>query len=152
RELVCRKAIPVPASKALVFSVRACEMIVPVVVVLPGWLTIDRSLIGGQPDEPADDPLTSCRRVRGCNRRLALVRVQGLEHRATRASISPVAGMDLIPAASSSVGLAAIQIANRVGAIPVALTRGGSKRQALLDAGAAQVIATEEQDLVKEVL
>lgn len=58
----------------------------------------------------------------------------------------------LIPAASSSVGLAAIQIANRVGAVPVALTRGSSKRQALADAGAAHVIATEEQDLVKEVL
>jgi NADPH:quinone reductase-like Zn-dependent oxidoreductase len=58
----------------------------------------------------------------------------------------------LIPAASSSVGLAAIQIANRVGAVPVALTRGKSKRQALLDAGAAHVIATDAQDLVKEVL
>jgi NADPH:quinone reductase-like Zn-dependent oxidoreductase len=58
----------------------------------------------------------------------------------------------LIPAASSSVGLAAIQIANRVGAVPIALTRGKSKRQALLDAGAAHVIATDEQDLVKEVL
>src|SRR5947209_10660857 len=41
----------------------------------------------------------------------------------------------LIPAASSSVGLAAIQIANRVGAVPVALTRGQSKKKALLDAG-----------------
>jgi NADPH:quinone reductase-like Zn-dependent oxidoreductase len=58
----------------------------------------------------------------------------------------------LIPAASSSVGLAAIQIANRVGAIPVALTRGKSKRQPLIDAGAAHVIVTDEQDLVKEVL
>lgn len=58
----------------------------------------------------------------------------------------------LIPAASSSVGLAAIQIANRVGAVPVALTRGASKKKALLDAGAAHVIATDEQDLVKEVL
>jgi NADPH:quinone reductase-like Zn-dependent oxidoreductase len=58
----------------------------------------------------------------------------------------------LVPAASSSVGLAAIQIANRVGAVPVALTRGKSKRQALLGAGAAHVIATDEQDLVKEVL
>lgn len=58
----------------------------------------------------------------------------------------------LIPAASSSVGLAAIQIANRVGAVPIALTRGSSKAQALRDAGAAHVIATEEQDLVKEVL
>ncbi len=57
----------------------------------------------------------------------------------------------LIPAASSSVGLAAIQIANSVGAVPVALTRGSSKRQALLDAGAVHVIATEEQDLVEEV-
>jgi NADPH:quinone reductase-like Zn-dependent oxidoreductase len=58
----------------------------------------------------------------------------------------------LIPAASSSVGLAAIQIANRVGAVPVALTRGKSKRQSLLDAGAAHVIVTDQQDLVKEAL
>lgn len=58
----------------------------------------------------------------------------------------------VIPAASSSVGLAAIQIANRVGAIPIALTRSGSKRQALADAGAAQVVATDEEDLVKEIL
>jgi NADPH:quinone reductase-like Zn-dependent oxidoreductase len=58
----------------------------------------------------------------------------------------------VIPAASSSVGLAAIQIANKVGATPIALTRGSSKRQALLDAGATHVIATDEQDLVKEIL
>jgi NADPH:quinone reductase-like Zn-dependent oxidoreductase len=57
-----------------------------------------------------------------------------------------------IPAASSSVGLAAIQIANKVRATPIALTRGKSKRQALLDAGAAHVIASDEQDLVKEIL
>src|SRR5262249_12265096 len=54
----------------------------------------------------------------------------------------------LIPAASSSVGIAAIQIARLVGATPVALTRRSGKRQSLLDAGAAHVIATEEQDLV----
>lgn len=58
----------------------------------------------------------------------------------------------VIPAASSSVGLASIQIANKVGATPIALTRGSSKRQALLDAGAAHVISTDEQDLVKEIL
>jgi NADPH:quinone reductase-like Zn-dependent oxidoreductase len=58
----------------------------------------------------------------------------------------------LIPAASSSVGLAAIQITNLAGATPIALTRTGEKRQALLDAGAAHVIATEEQDLVVEVM
>jgi NADPH:quinone reductase-like Zn-dependent oxidoreductase len=57
----------------------------------------------------------------------------------------------LIPAASSSVGLAAIQIANKVGAKPVALTRTSTKRQPLQDAGAAWVIATEEQDLIEEV-
>ena len=57
----------------------------------------------------------------------------------------------VVPAASSSVGLAAIQIANRVGAVPVALTRGNSKRQLLLDAGAAHVVASDEQDLVKEI-
>jgi NADPH:quinone reductase-like Zn-dependent oxidoreductase len=58
----------------------------------------------------------------------------------------------VIPAASSSVGLAAIQIANRVGATPIALTRGSSKRQALMNAGATHVVATNEQDLVKEIL
>lgn len=58
----------------------------------------------------------------------------------------------LLPAASSSVGLAAIQLANMVGATPIALTRTSAKRQQLLDAGAAFVIATEEQDLVAEVM
>ncbi len=57
----------------------------------------------------------------------------------------------IITAASSSVGLAAIQIANAVGATPIAVTRGPGKRQALLDAGAAHVIATQEQDLAAEV-
>ena len=57
----------------------------------------------------------------------------------------------LIPAASSSVGLAAIQIANRLGARPIALTRTSAKADALLSHGAAAVIATAEQDLVAEV-
>ena len=57
----------------------------------------------------------------------------------------------LIPAASSSVGLAAIQIANYAGATSIALTRASAKRKQLLEAGAAHVIATEEQDLVAEV-
>src|SRR5471032_1465515 len=58
----------------------------------------------------------------------------------------------LIPAASSSVGLAAIQITNYAGATPVALTRTSAKKQQLLDAGAAHVIATDEVDLVQEVM
>jgi NADPH:quinone reductase-like Zn-dependent oxidoreductase len=58
----------------------------------------------------------------------------------------------LIPAASSSVGLAAIQIANLIGAVPIALTRTDDKRAELLRYGAAQVIATEKQDLVAEVM
>lgn len=57
----------------------------------------------------------------------------------------------LIPAASSSVGLAAIQIANMVGATPIALTRTSKKADALKAVGAAHVVATEEQDLVAEV-
>jgi NADPH:quinone reductase-like Zn-dependent oxidoreductase len=52
-----------------------------------------------------------------------------------------------VTAASSSVGLAAIQIANRIGAIPVALTRTSAKRRALLDAGAAHVVASDEEDI-----
>ncbi|KVC48225.1 zinc-dependent alcohol dehydrogenase family protein [Burkholderia diffusa] len=57
----------------------------------------------------------------------------------------------LIGAASSSVGLAAIQVANRVGAMPIALTRSETKRQALLDAGAAHVIAGSPADLPRQV-
>ena len=58
----------------------------------------------------------------------------------------------LIPAASSSVGLAAIQIANQVGATPIALTRTSAKKADLIEAGAAHVIATAEEDLVQEVM
>jgi len=57
----------------------------------------------------------------------------------------------LISAASSSVGLAAIQVANRLGARPMALTRTSAKAKALLDHGAAAVIATAEQDVLAEV-
>jgi NADPH:quinone reductase-like Zn-dependent oxidoreductase len=57
----------------------------------------------------------------------------------------------VIPAASSSVGLAAIQLTSYAGATPIALTRTSQKRKRLLEAGAVHVIATEEQDLVAEV-
>jgi NADPH:quinone reductase-like Zn-dependent oxidoreductase len=57
----------------------------------------------------------------------------------------------VIPGASSSVGLAAIQIANSVGAKSIALTRTHAKRAQLIAAGAKYVIATEEEDLVKEI-
>ena len=58
----------------------------------------------------------------------------------------------IIPAASSSVGLAAIQIANYAGATTIALTRTSEKRPQLLDAGANHVVATAETDLVAEVM
>jgi NADPH:quinone reductase-like Zn-dependent oxidoreductase len=58
----------------------------------------------------------------------------------------------LIPAASSSVGLAAIQIANYAGATSIALTRTSAKKKELLEAGAAHVIAMDEVDLVQEVM
>lgn len=54
-----------------------------------------------------------------------------------------------ITAASSSVGLAAIQIANLVGAMPIAITRTAAKRDALLRAGAAHVVISSEQDVGK---
>jgi NADPH2:quinone reductase len=53
----------------------------------------------------------------------------------------------VITAASSSVGLAAIQLCNLVGAIPIATTRTPAKKSALQDAGAAHVIVTEQEDL-----
>ncbi|TIR33853.1 MAG: NADPH:quinone reductase [Mesorhizobium sp.] len=53
----------------------------------------------------------------------------------------------VITAASSSVGLAAIQIANMVGATPIAATRTSAKREALLEFGAAHVISLADEDL-----
>jgi len=53
----------------------------------------------------------------------------------------------VITAASSSVGLAAIQIANSVGATVIAVTRTSRKAQDLRAAGAAHVVATAEEDL-----
>jgi NADPH:quinone reductase-like Zn-dependent oxidoreductase len=53
----------------------------------------------------------------------------------------------LITAASSSVGLAAIQVANQIGAIPLAVTRTAAKRDRLLAAGAAAVFASADDDV-----
>ncbi len=58
----------------------------------------------------------------------------------------------IITAASSSIGLGAIQIARSVGAIPIAATRTAAKRAALLAAGAAHVVVTEEEDLAAAVM
>ncbi|TSE04678.1 zinc-dependent alcohol dehydrogenase family protein [Mesorhizobium intechi] len=57
----------------------------------------------------------------------------------------------VITAASSSVGLAAIQIANKVGATAIAVTRTSIKKQALLDAGATHVVVLAEEDLVERL-
>ncbi|MBL0712238.1 MAG: zinc-dependent alcohol dehydrogenase family protein [Desulfosarcina sp.] len=56
----------------------------------------------------------------------------------------------LITAASSSVGLAAIQITKSIGALAVATTRGPDKKPFLLEAGADHVIVTEEEDLAQQ--
>jgi NADPH:quinone reductase-like Zn-dependent oxidoreductase len=58
----------------------------------------------------------------------------------------------LIPAASSSVGLAAIQLANWAGAIPIAATRHATKAAALKAQGAQHVVATAESDFVADVM
>lgn len=57
----------------------------------------------------------------------------------------------VITAASSSVGLGAIQLCNLVGAIPIGTTRTSKKKKAIHDAGARYVIATEEEDLVAKL-
>jgi NADPH:quinone reductase-like Zn-dependent oxidoreductase len=56
-----------------------------------------------------------------------------------------------IPAASSSVGLAAIQIVRDAGATAIALTRTSAKRAELLALGASHVIASEEEDYAARV-
>jgi NADPH2:quinone reductase len=57
----------------------------------------------------------------------------------------------LITAGSSSVGLAAIQIAKSVGALAVVTTSGAGKKSFLMGAGAAHVVVTDEEDLVESV-
>lgn len=57
----------------------------------------------------------------------------------------------IVRAASSSVGIAAIQLANWAGAVPIATSRTRAKTQALQEQGARHVIATEADDLVAEV-
>lgn len=58
----------------------------------------------------------------------------------------------VLTAASSGVGLAVIQTALRVGAVPIATTRTRAKEERLRKAGAAEVIVTDEEDVVARVL
>ncbi len=57
----------------------------------------------------------------------------------------------LLTAASSSVGLAAIELAKAEGAISIATTRTSDKKAKLLAHGADHVIVTDEEDLVARV-
>lgn len=58
----------------------------------------------------------------------------------------------IVSAASSSVGIAAFQIARCVGATVIATTRTNAKAKALREAGAHHVIATAEEDLAARVM
>ena len=57
----------------------------------------------------------------------------------------------LITAASSSVGIAAIEMARAEGAISIATTRTAKKKADLVAAGADHVIVTDEEDLAARV-
>jgi NADPH:quinone reductase-like Zn-dependent oxidoreductase len=56
-----------------------------------------------------------------------------------------------ITAASSSVGLAAIQMVNDAGGASIAITRKADKREGLFQAGARYVIVTDEEDMADRV-
>ena len=58
----------------------------------------------------------------------------------------------IVTAASSSVGIAAFQIAKAVSATIIATTRTRAKRQALIEHGADHVVVTGEEDLVARVM
>lgn len=58
----------------------------------------------------------------------------------------------VITAPSSSVGLAAIQIANHLGAIPIAVTRSPEKHRALLAAGARHVFTPDGAAALSEAV
>lgn len=72
-----------------------------------------------------------------------LVQAGGLKARAEQTVV--------IPAASSSVGIAAIQIAKNYGATVIATTRTARKVDAIRNVGADAVIVTDEEDLVERV-
>ncbi|MBS1736819.1 MAG: zinc-dependent alcohol dehydrogenase family protein [Bacteroidetes bacterium] len=57
-----------------------------------------------------------------------------------------------ITAGASSVGLAAIQIARDLGAIPIAVIRSSAKKEKLLELGAAHVIATKEENYAERII
>lgn len=58
----------------------------------------------------------------------------------------------IITAASSSVGIAAIQSVNHLGGISIAATRTRAKADELKRQGAQHVVVTDEQDLAAEVM
>ena len=57
----------------------------------------------------------------------------------------------IITAASSSVGIAAIEIVKAEGAISIATTRTSRKKAALAEVGANHVIATQDEDFLAQV-
>ncbi len=57
----------------------------------------------------------------------------------------------ILTAASSSVGLAAVQIVKAEGGVSIATTRTAAKKDQLLALGADHVIVTDEEDLVSRV-
>ena len=57
----------------------------------------------------------------------------------------------VITAASSSVGIAAIEMVKAEGAISIATTRTSKKKATLSEVGASHVIATEEENLLERV-
>ena len=57
----------------------------------------------------------------------------------------------IITAASSSVGIAAIEMVNAEGAVSIATTRTSKKKSALAGVGAKHVIATAEEDFLARV-
>jgi NADPH:quinone reductase-like Zn-dependent oxidoreductase len=57
----------------------------------------------------------------------------------------------IITAASSSVGIAAIEMVNAEGAISIATTRMSKKKATLVEVGAKHVIATQEEDFLARI-
>ncbi|SFF75854.1 NADPH:quinone reductase [Actinacidiphila alni] len=61
------------------------------------------------------------------------------------------ADLVLISGASGAVGRSAMQIANQLGAVPIAITRHAARSDELRSAGAAAVISTDHEDIVDAV-
>jgi NADPH:quinone reductase-like Zn-dependent oxidoreductase len=118
---------------------------------VPGFSMNDYPVLGEEAIVPADTITSYPQKLSPAE--AAAIWMQYLTAWGGLVNIGRIAKGDfvIISAASSSVGLAAIQITKEEGAIAIVTTRTSKKRDELRALGADHVIATAEEDLIARV-